>query len=267
MVVNRMIMYMDLVRMEFMNNLAYRASYFTGIFNYAIQIGAYFFLWDAIFTGQKSIAGFTKEQMLTYVIVAWIVRSFYFSNLDRKIADEIRAGNIALELIRPYNYQLVKLARSLGEALFRVFFFTLPSGLFIYLIRPFQLPDAYTLFLFSLAIIGSFVLNVQLSLITGFLAFFTQSTSGIYRAKRVVLDLFSGLLLPITFYPGWAQTIIKALPFQSISYLPNLIYLGKLKGLDAFKVLIGQAFWAFGLLIMATLFWRYAVKKVVIQGG
>ena len=264
----KLVLYLELVRMEFINNLAYRSSYFTGIFNYSIQIGAYFFIWDAIYTGKKNLGGFNKEQMLTYVIVAWVVRSFYFSNLDRKIATEIRDGSIALELIRPYNYQMVKLARALGEAFFRVLFFTLPSGIFIYLLRPFQLPsNAISVLIFFIAILGSFVLNAQISLITGFLAFFTQSTSGIYRAKRVLMDLFSGLLLPISFYPGWAQSAIKALPFQSISYTPNLIYLGKIHGIDAVQVLFVQLFWVVILYIIGLLFWKYAIKRVVIQGG
>lgn len=169
---NKILLYLDLMRMEFINNLAYRSSYFTGIFNYAIQIGAYFFLWDAIYSGQKNLGGFSKEEMLTYVIVSWVARSFYFSNLDRTIALEIQKGNIALELIRPYNYQFIKLSRAMGEAVFRILFFTLPSGLFIYLLRPFQLPPTLSSFsLFGLALIGSFILNAQMSLITGFLAF------------------------------------------------------------------------------------------------
>ena len=104
-------------------------------------------------------------------------------------------------------------------------------------------------------------------MIAGFLAFFTQSTSGIYRAKRVVMDLFSGLLLPLSFYPQWARDIIKLFPFQTVSYMPNLIYLGKITGVAAIKVLLLQAFWVVVLGIIGVLFWRFAVKHVVTQGG
>ncbi len=264
---NRAMLYIELVRMEFVNNLAYRSSYFTGIFNYTIQIGAYFFLWDAIYTGRKMLGGLNKEEMITYVIVAWVVRSFYFSNLDRRVAVEIRDGKIALELIRPYNYQMVKYARAFGEAIFRVLFFALPAGIAIYLIRPFGLPSWQNGLIFLLTLAGSFMINAQISMIAGFLAFFTQSTSGIYRAKRVIMDLFSGLLLPISFYPAWARDIIKFFPFQAVSYMPNLIYLGKLSGLAALKVVFLQLFWIAVLGLVAIWFWRFAVKHVVIQGG
>lgn len=261
-------LYLDLIRMEFINNLAYRSSYFTGIFNYSIQIGAYFFLWEAVYTGRRVLGGLSKEQMLTYVIIAWVVRSFYFSNLDRYIANEIQQGKIALELIRPYNYQLVKFARAFGEAIFRVIFFALPSGILMYLIHPFGLPpNPVSVLIFAVAVVLSFFINAQISMIAGTFAFFTQSVSGIYRGKRVVMDLFSGLLLPISFYPDWAQQVIKLLPFQAVSYLPNMIYLGKLQGWAAVQAVLIQVFWLVVLYTAGALFWRYAVRHVVVQGG
>ncbi len=265
---NRLMLYIELMRMEFVNNLAYRTTYFTGIFNYSIQIGAYFFLWEAIYSGRKVLGGLNKEEMITYLIVAWVVRSFYFSNLDRRVAVEIRDGKIALELIRPYSYQMVKYARAFGEALFRIIFFAIPAGVLIYLIRPFGLPASWQNGLvFLLTMLGSFAITAQISMLAGFLAFFTRSTSGIYRAKRVVMDLFSGLLLPISFYPEWARNIIKLFPFQTVSYMPNLIYLGKISGVAALKVVLLQGFWIVVLGFTAFWFWRFAVKHVVIQGG
>lgn len=266
--INRLLLYLELVRMEFVNNLAYRSTYFTGIFNYTIQIGAYYFLWDAIYSGRRNIGGFNKEEMITYVIVAWVVRSFYFSNLDRRVGVEIREGKIALELIRPYSYQMVKYARAFGEALFRMVFFAIPSGLFIYSLRPFGLPpNLFSASMFIVAILGSFVVNAQISILFGFIVFFTKSTNGIYKAKRVIMDLFSGLLIPINFYPLWAKKIIAFFPFQTVSYMPNLIYLGKYTGIAVFKIFGIQLFWIIFLGILGHFMWKFAVKHVVIQGG
>ncbi|HWI54431.1 MAG TPA: ABC-2 family transporter protein [Desulfobacteria bacterium] len=266
--INRLILYSELVRMEFKNNLAYRTTYFTGILNYSIQIGAYFYLWDAIYAGGKVIGGLNREEMITYVIVAWVVRSFYFSNLDRRVAVEIRDGKIALELIRPYSYQMVKYARAFGEAIFRMIFFAFPAGLIIFALHPFSLPpDRMSAILFLVAAIGSFVINAQISMLVGFVVFFTKSTNGIYKAKRVVMDLFSGLLIPISFYPQWARDIIKLFPFQAVSYLPTMIYLGKNTHTEAFLVLGLQVLWITVLGIISTLVWKFAVKHVVIQGG
>lgn len=266
--VNRLLLYLELVRMEFVNNLAYRTTYFTGIFNYAIQIGAYFFLWEAVFSRRSVIGGLTKEEMLTYVIVAWVVRSFYFSNMDRRVGDDIREGKIALELIRPYSYQMVKYARSLGEAIFRMLFFAVPSGIMIYLLRPFGLPVGwFNAAIFMVSMFGSFVIYTQVSMLAGFMVFFTENPTGVYKVKRAVIDVFSGLMIPISFFPDWAVSIIKLLPFQTVSYMPNMIYLGKVTGWAAFEVLLLQAFWIVVLGLIGAVLWRYAIKNVVIQGG
>ncbi|WP_418790436.1 ABC transporter permease [Phosphitispora sp. TUW77] len=265
---NRLLLYLELIRMEFVNNLAYRSFYFTGILNYSIQIGAYFFLWDAVYAGNRVIGGLDREEMITYVIIAWVARSFYFSNLDRRVGTDIREGKIALELIRPYSYQMVKYARSFGEGIFRMLFFAFPAGVAIYLIRPFTLPDSWgSVVIFLITVLGAFMINAQISLIAGFVVFFTKSPTGVYKAKRVIMDLLSGLLLPITFYPGWAIDIIQILPFQTVSYMPNMIYLGKISGTAALKVMGLQVFWIAVLGVLVHLFWRFAVKRVVIQGG
>ncbi len=57
----------------------------------------------------------TVEQMTTYVAIAWMARAFYFNNIDREIAMEIREGKVAIELIRPYNYLIMKRCKGLGK--------------------------------------------------------------------------------------------------------------------------------------------------------
>lgn len=173
-----------------------------------------------------------------------------------------------MDLIRPYNYQLVKIARSFGEALFRILFFTLPSAVLFYFLMPFKLPpNLLTGVMFMVALVGSFLINAQISFLTGILSFFTNNSTGLIRAKGVVVDLLSGLLIPLSFYPPWAMKIISFLPFQSISYLPNMLYLGKAPGMAGLKIIGIQLLWAVILFVLNTLIWRTAVKQLTVQGG
>lgn len=93
--------YIEMIRIRFLMMLAYRTNYYTGILIYCINIGAYYFLWSAIYSGKSSIQGMSIEQMTTYVAVSWMARAFYFNNIDREIAMEIKEGKVAIELIRP----------------------------------------------------------------------------------------------------------------------------------------------------------------------
>jgi ABC-2 type transport system permease protein len=99
------------------------------------------------------------------------------------------------------------------------------------------------------------------------LTFFLFNNDGLMRAKRVIIDLFSGLLLPISFYPLWAQDVMKYFPFQAISYIPSMIFTEGMKGNEVLQAILLQGFWAIVLLIPIQLLWVLAKKRMIIQGG
>lgn len=260
--------YLEMIRIRFLMMLAYRTNYYTGILIYSINIGAYYFLWNAIYGGKEQIEGMTAVQMTTYVAVAWMARAFYFNNIDREMAMEIKEGKVAVELIRPYSYLGMKTMQGLGEGIFRLFFFSVPGMLIVALIFPIQLSaDLVTWLLFALSILLSFFINTQINLLTGIITFFLYNNTGLIRAKRVVIDLFSGLLLPISFFPLWAQDIMKFLPFQGISYIPSMIFSNGFTGSEAVGALVSQGVWVLILVIPIQILWVIAKKQLVIQGG
>lgn len=260
--------YLEMIRIRFLMMLAYRTNYYTGIFIYSINIGAYYFLWSAIYGGKEDIQGLSIAQMITYVAISWMARAFYFNNIDREIAMEIKEGKVAVELIRPYHYLGMKTMQALGEGIFRLVFFSLPGMVIVSFIFPLKFSaDLSTWGFFALSILFSFIINTQINLITGMLTFFLFNVDGLMRAKRVVIDLFSGLLLPISFYPLWAQEIMEWFPFQAISYMPSMIFTEGFQGHEVIEALLLQAFWAIILIIPIQLMWSIAKKQMVIQGG
>jgi ABC-2 type transport system permease protein len=260
--------YLEMIRIRFLMMLAYRTNYYSGILIYSINIGAYFFLWTAIYGDQESIQGLSVLQMTTYVAVAWMARAFYFNNIDREIAMEIKEGKVAIEMIRPYNYLFMKVTQGLGEGIFRLVFFSVPGMLIILLIFPLQISTEISVWsLFAVSIVFSFIINTQLNLLTGTLAFFLFNNEGLIRAKRVVIDLFSGLILPISFYPVWAQSVMDFLPFQAISYIPSMIFTEGFTGSAAWEALVFQMVWIVILIVPIQCLWWVAKRKLVVQGG
>ncbi|MCQ6275469.1 daunorubicin ABC transporter permease [Bacillus sp. V3B] len=263
-----MSMYLEMIRMRFLMMLAYRTNYYSGILIYSINIGAYYFLWSAIYGGKEEIEGLSVLQMTTYIAVAWMARAFYFNNIDREIAAEIQDGKVAIEMIRPYNYLGMKTMQALGEGIFRLLFFSVPGMMIVALIFPisFSASPATWLFFF-ISLVFSFIVNTQINLLTGMMTFFLFNNAGLIRAKRVVIDLFSGLLLPISFYPVWAQDVMMYLPFQAISYIPSMIFTEGFIGKEIYQAVLLQAVWALLLLIPIRLLWSQAKKQLIVQGG
>ena len=260
--------YLEMIRIRFLMMLAYRTNYYTGILIYSINIGAYYFLWAAIYGGKEQIEGLSVVQMTTYVAISWMARAFYFNNLDREMAQEIMEGKVAVELIRPYNYLGMKTMQGLGEGIFRLFFFSAPGLIIVYFVFPIQFSwDPGVWLLFALSIVLSFFINTELNLLTGITTFFLYNNAGLIRAKRVLIDLFSGLLLPISFFPGWAQAIMKYLPFQGISYTPSMIFTKGFSQQQAIAAIGQQLIWVILLLLPIYLLWNVAKKQLIIQGG
>ncbi|HZG75807.1 MAG TPA: ABC-2 family transporter protein [Paenibacillus sp.] len=260
--------YLELIRMRFLMMLAYRVNYYSGIAIYAINIGAYYFVWSAIYAGQEEIAGFTVAQMTTYIAVSWMARAFYFNNLDREISNEIRDGSVAIQFIRPYQYIVVKMMQGLGEGLFRLLLFSVPGMLVASLLFPVSLPrDPAVWGLFLVMLFFSFLINSQINILVGLGAFFLENSEGLMRMKRVAVDLFSGLVIPLAFFPGWAESFLKLLPFQAITYLPSAVFTGRTTGEAALSALGVQALW-FALLVGPMIWlWRKARNRLFVQGG
>lgn len=260
--------YLEMIRIRFLMMLAYRTNYYSGILIYSINIGAYYFLWSAIYGGKESVQGLSITQMTTYIAVAWMARAFYFNNIDREIALEIKDGKVAIEMIRPYNYLNMKMMQGLGEGIFRLLFFSVPGMVIVYLAFPVDLSaGAATWGYFFLSLVFSFIINTQINLLAGIATFFLFNNDGLIRAKRVVIDLFSGLILPISFYPGWAQDIMGYLPFQGISYIPSMIFTEGFKGSAVAEALITQAVWSLVLIVPIYFMWSLAKRQLIVQGG
>ena len=272
---NRLAPYLECARIGFVNILAFRVRYFLGIFTYLINVTVYYFIWKAVYGaggagGQPAgaIAGYGLPQMLTYVAVGWILRSFYWNTVDQEMSYEVLEGKIANELIRPLSVEAMWLARAAGESTFRLLLLTAPTALLVILLFPVRPPASVAhLALFSVAALGSFLLVGGLNFLIGTSAIYLSSILALIRAKYWLMELLSGVLLPISFFPGWAQTALAWLPFEHIAYTPLRIYLGVLSTRQAAVMLLVQWAWAAALLWLAGVWWRRSIRHITIHGG
>ena len=254
--------YFVMIRMRFLTMLAYRMEYYTGIIIYSINIGAYYFLWKAIYGSQGEIGNVDFVQMTTYVAIGWMARSFYYNNIDREIAADIQEGKVAIELIRPYDYVLMKTAQAFGEGVFRFFCFAVPGFIIVSLLFPVHLPsDPFLWVSFFVSIFFSFLIFTQINLAVGLTTFFFYNNRGFMRAKRILLDLLSGLLIPIYLFPAWVQSIFTFLPFQSISYVPSMIFSGGFTTELVYLSIGKQLLWSVILIVPIMLLWKTAKKN------
>jgi ABC-2 type transport system permease protein len=266
--VQALIPYAEFSRVGFVNILAFRLRYFTGIVTYFLNVTVYYFIWSAVYAGGRTIAGYNLAQIITYVSVGWIIRSFYWNTIDQEMAYEVIEGKIAMDLIKPVSVQWMWISRAMGESGFRLTLLTLPTAVVVALVFPVQGPASRQNFaLFLLAVFGSFFLMGAINFMIGTCAIPLKSILALIRAKFWLIELLSGLLIPISFFPNRIQQVLAWLPFEHIAYTPLQIYLGKFDRASALRALGIQWLWVIALLFLAHVWWERAARKITIHGG
>jgi len=267
-------LYARFMRLAFLKFLAYRLRYYTGVVSYTIFVAGNYFLFTALYASRAEgadaarIGGLTLAQMITYVVVSWIGRSFYFNNIDRTLSHQVVQGEIAVQLIKPLHVQTMMMSEALGEAAFRFLMFTLPITAVVVPLFGLQTPADPALYGWTLlSFLLAFAVNAQINFLVGCLAFRLQNIYGVIRAKMVMMEFLTGVLVPFTFFPEWVQTLVAWLPFQAVSYIPVTIFLGLREGSALPAALLLQGVWAVGLFALGRWFWNRSVRQVTLQGG
>jgi ABC-2 type transport system permease protein len=261
--------YRALFKISIQDCLAYRSAYIFGIMSRFVAMVTLFYIWRALFAGQAAVNGYTWDEMRTYLFITFGVNSFISWGSEAKVSMKIRDGSIAMDLLKPYDYQKTQLAGTLGgcaaEIVVALGFCVLLLSLFGGVGVP---PDALSSLFFGVSAVFSFLIKFGIVYLFGLLCFYTTASTGLRWARGAITDLFSGALIPITFFPPAMLAMSRILPFQGIVFIPASIYMGTAGGpADILGLLAFQAAWAAALWFSGKLFWRVAVRQVTIAGG
>ena len=95
----------------------------------------------------------------------------------------------------------------------------------------------------------------------------TLNEKGVVGIIISISDIFSGLVVPIPFFPKFLQTISKCMPFQYVSDLPFRLYVGNIGINSGIKMIIIQVVWLIILIVVGYLLIKKNLKRVEVQGG
>jgi ABC-2 type transport system permease protein len=95
----------------------------------------------------------------------------------------------------------------------------------------------------------------------------TIAGDGMTRVFPGVTMILSGVLIPLAYFPDWAQTALKLLPFAGLIDIPANIYLGVIPARGIFSYGLLQVFWIVVFVLIGLQLFNMAVKKLEVQGG
>ncbi len=192
---------------------------------------------------------------MLYVIVAELVM-FNRARVSWEVSKLIRTGRLDVWLTRP---------GSLYSKLFSIFMGRVVTGYFLSLLLVFPMfllfgmPNFWYLPLALLA----FVVEYSFSVTVGYLSFWVGDTQPFRFVVDKIKFLFSGVVVPLEFFPGWLAFLSKVLPFRFMAYVPAKAMVGQFNPID---LLIGLLWVAF-LYVVALVVEKKGVKKYEMVGG
>lgn len=263
--------YLTFTKNTLERTLTYRANSIIFFLGNLLLIAVTFYLWLAIYgsSSEKIIKGFSLHEMIVYVILSFIVSVITHAQITSEIYREVKDGSIATYLIKPINYERRLLFESFGSLLYN-FLLIFLAGFIIVLVLSFKYSldiNFGNVLLFFISTLLGFVINFFYSFAFGLLSFKITNMWGLAQIMSAILDLLSGALIPLVFFPNVIQKFLDFLPFKSMIYTPCMIYLGKLQAADIIKSFAIQVIWIIILYAIARAIWNALIKQLTILGG
>ena len=249
------------------NRLAYFYDQFFRSLFLVVIIYVFVALWRTTYgvTGATRISGYTLPEMIWYLVATeTIVMSV--PRLVGRIDEEVRSGDLAYTLSRPYHYLLFNYATFLGEAaLLLVVNFAVSAAVAAATVGGFPyrwegLPVQL------LAVLLSLSLNFFLLISIGLLAFWLEDTVGLYLLVDRTQWILGGLLLPVEVFPLPLRRIALHLPFRYVIAGPARLLVKYDRG-EVPAVLGNQALWLSVFILVAFGIYALGVKRVNANGG
>ncbi|MGI8484147.1 MAG: ABC transporter permease [Thermomicrobiales bacterium] len=264
---NRVRVYLELAKRSFRQVLTYRGATLAGLFTNSIfgVIIASIFLGFYASSGSGDVRGWSAQQTLTFTWINQSLLMVVYMWGWWEIARSIQTGSIVMDFLKPVNFLSYWMSRDLGRAAAHFLVRGLPTFLIGNLLYDLLPPRSFANgAAFLLSIVFAVTVSFTLRFLLNISGFWVIDHRGINYVAMAMLNLLSGLLIPLAFFPDPVLTIVNLLPCRAILMIPNEIYLGQI---DIWEGLGVQIFWTLALIAISAWVLSLGERKVVVQRG
>lgn len=244
--------------------LEYRGGVIIYRFIHLLSLMTIIAVWLASSSIDDQIGGYTKNELVTYYVVALALEGFVYWYVTDTVKEEIRSGEMsAKSIIKPISDYWRHFFGELGYHMIAPIFTIVPVFLLIFFLHANIVVPFSALAVFSTLIASFFaaVLYFNITYSMGLLTFWFEESTQIASFVWVMLFFFGGQLVPISFFPNGMREVISLLPFRYTFSFPLEVYLGKVQGFDLIYQFTIQITWVVILWIFTKLLWSFGSKR------
>lgn len=232
----------------------------------AVILYVFVALWRATYSGTgPSIDGLSLAQMIWYFVATEVIQ-FSQPRIHTLMESEVKNGDLALRLNKPYQYLGFHAAAFLGDGIVQ-FAAAVPVAMAVALLTvgPIAIPLAGIPVLL-LIWVTTLLLHFSWVAMIGLSAFWMEDVSGLYLILDKVRWVLGGFLLPISLFPDWMQRVTRFLPFH-LMYGDPARLLVQFDWAKVGPLLLGQLAWLVGMGLLLMAIYRLGVRRVDTNGG
>lgn len=250
---------------------AYRLDFYLSILSSAIHVFVLLLMWQVFLGSGSGIFGYARREILTYILLAVLLKGFVFKIKSKKVASEIASGNLNQYLLKPIEFRNFWFFRDLvykGWGLL-VNLLIIAIAVWAFEIDPLFPRSAFFAAAFLIQVLLASAIYFVLSLIISTTTFWYFEHNG-WPARflfEVITDFISGLVFPLTIFGPIASKILAGSPFAFLIYHPLQIYLGQTTRQESLLIIAASVFWLISLYKLSKLFWKRGLIKYDAFGG
>ena len=224
-------------------------------------------VWDRA-ASAGPVGGYDRVEFARYFTSGLVVRQLTAAWIVWELNNQIRMGQLSPALLKPIHPLAFRVAENLVALPFRVVVLV-PLVVGLWLWRPemgigLALRDV-PLLCFSIAV--AWAMNFAAQVAFGSLAFFLQSSLGVFDVWFALWALLSGYLFPLSLLPEPYASIVHVLPFRGMLAVPVEIGAGQLTGTDALAAVGLQVAWCAVLMLAGRALWNAGVRRYEAYGA
>lgn len=256
-----------LLRVGLAEVVAYRAEFIVWILTTNMPF-VMLAIWHAVAADGGAIGRFGRPDFVAYYLGGWIIRLVTSTWLVWELSMEIRSGGLSTRLLRPLHPLYALSAQHLAALPMRILVVT-PVAIALVVLAGDHLAvrDPALLGIFVASLVGAWLLIFFTMVLLGSLAFFLESSLGVFEMWLALHSILSGYLVPLELLPGWVARIARVSPFDSMLAFPLETLIGMRDVRTATAGLAQQWLYIAVMGIAGLAVWRRGVRRYVAFGG
>jgi ABC-2 type transport system permease protein len=259
--------YMEVSKITMSNSFVYFWNFLSRNLFFVFIMFIYLMLWKNIY-GQKgeSLAGLTINKMIWYLVVTELI-TLSRTDLHSQVNEDVKTGNIAYLLNKPYNYVLYCFSYFMGEIGTKLLTNGI-AGLAIGLIYVGALEGFNFLHLpfMILSILAGCVIHFFIYIILALTSFWFEENSAFFWIYSKLVFTLGGMLMPIELFPGWLQSLSKYMPFAYVTYVPAKLAVD-FSFANFYRQFSLQLVYILVFFILAMALYRKGARSLNVNGG